>query len=147
MLCNYPLSVGDTLGLQAGHSSTQPSVWCCVISPQWRCNTDVQMTHHAKLIPPLDRHWLGFWTKSHNDVHFYVRSRLKSGLAPLPPLASHRHSSKCACWSLSPRGQNSFVSAAVVAFQHFPLHVIYSRVPYGDWDQRRSFLETGLKNT
>lgn len=75
------------------------------------CDTDVQMTHHAKLIPPLYRHWLGFWTKSHNDVHFYVRSRLESGLASLPPLASHRHSSKCACWSLSPRGQNSFVSA------------------------------------
>lgn len=111
MLCNYPLSLGDTLGLQAGHSSTQPSVWCCVISPQSRCNTDVQMTHRAKLIPPLYRHWLGLWAKSHNDVHFYVRSRLKSGLAPLPLLASHRHSSKCACWSLSPRGQSSFVSA------------------------------------
>lgn len=74
--------------------------------------------------------------KPRRPVRFYIISRLDRRLVRLPPSAGRRRPPKRTLMISVPQGAD---------FQHFPLHVVYSRIPFGDWDRWRGFLETELK--
>lgn len=83
------------------------------------------------------------WNKATPTCPFLHNKKIKFRIRPPPTIRWPQSFSQMRIDDLCPlEGRTPFclLKVDVVAFQHFPLHVIYSYIPFSDWDWCKGFL-------